>query len=384
MPAPLTNTHIHTNYSFSVFNNPAEAVAQAVREGIEILGINDHYTIAGHDEFRRACAVHRLAPLFSMEAVALDLEAQAAGHRLNDPANPGRCYLTAKSVTRPLRNGTPAARTLARMRYALTQRNAQLVTNLNAHLAAIHAPVSLSMAEVEALTPAGNTTERHVIQLLAEKILALGTATATHLFTQLCSAPPPDLSNAAALQDFLRATLIKAGKPDYAPELPEAFEPLPQMVSLYLEMGAIPTYPILGNPITEVEQNIHTLLTRLASHKIFAIEVIPNRNTRERLLEIIDAAQAASIPVFTGTEHNTKTPGPLLDKFSSEEPFRTVFFEGALVALGHAAEIAAGHDGYVRPDGSLRFPHRPDGLAFFRQRGYQAFQRYRSGQHPLT
>lgn len=378
MAAPLTNTHIHTNYSFSVFTSPAEAVAQAVREGIEILGINDHYTIAGHEEFGRACAAAHLAPLFSMEAVALDVDAQAAGQRLNDPGNPGRCYLTAKSVTRPLRDGSPGARTLARMRKALTERNQQLVDNLNRHLAAINAPVSIAMAEVEALTPAGNTTERHVIQVLAEKILALGRERATEVFTALCGAPPPDIDNAARLQDFLRGALIKAGKPDYAPELPEAFEPLPQMVALYLEMGAIPTYPILGNPITEVEENISALLTRLERYKIFALEMIPNRNTRERLLEIVEAARAAQIPVFTGTEHNTKTPGPLVDKFSPEEPFRTVFFEGALVALGHAAEVAAGREGYVRADGSLRFPDRAEGLAYFRARGLEAFQRFRN------
>jgi len=378
MAAPLTNTHIHTNYSFSVFTSPAAAVAQAVSEGIEILGINDHYTVAGHDEFRRACAARRLAPLFSMEAVALDLEAQAAGKRVNDPGNPGRCYLTAKSVTRALPGGSRGAQVLARMRKALTDRNVQLVANLSRHLAAIGAPVTLSMANVEALTPAGNTTERHVIQALAEHVLALGRERARDIFTQLCGSTPPDIDTAGVLQDFLRGALIKAGKPDSAPELPEAFEPLPHMVELYLDMGAIPTYPILGNPVTEVEENIAALLARLETYKIFAVEVIPNRNTRERLLEIVDAARAAQMPVFTGTEHNTKTPGPLVDKFSREEPFRTVFFEGALVALGHAAEVAAGRDGYVRADGSLRFADRAEGLAYFRAKGHEAFQRFRT------
>lgn len=379
MAAPLTNTHIHTNYSFSVFTSPAAAVEQAVSEGIEILGINDHYTVAGHDEFRRVCAAHKLAPLFSMEAVALDLDAQAAGKRVNDPGNPGRCYLTAKSITRTLADGSRGAQVIARMRKALTDRNVQLVANLSRHLAAIGAPVTMSMADVEALTPAGNMTERHVIQVLAEKILALGRERAREVFTKLCDSAPPDIDTAGVLQDFLRGALVKAGKPDYAPELPEAFEPLPHMAQLYLEMGAIPTYPILGNPITEVEENIAALLARLETYKIFAVEVIPNRNTRERLLEIVEAAQAAQIPVFTGTEHNTKTPGPLVDKFSREEPFRMAFFDGALVALGHAAEVAAGREGYVRADGSLRSANRAEGLAYFRAKGQEAFDRFRKG-----
>ena len=372
---PLTNTHIHTNYSFSVFESPAQAVAQAVQEGISILGINDHYTITGYDEFRRACEARKICPLFSMEAIALDVEAQNAGRRVNDPNNPGRCYLTAKSVTKPLSPGSRPFNVLQRMRTALTARNVQLIANLNKHLAAIGESVRLSMESVEALTPAGNSTERHVIQHLAESVRVLGDGRAAEVFAKLCGATPPDIHTAAVLQDYLRGKLVKAGCPDYAPELPEAFEPLPDMALLYLEMGAIPTYPILGNPVTEVEEDIPALLKRLETYKIFAVEVIPNRNTLERITTIVEAAAAAQIPVFTGTEHNTKTPGPLLDKFSSQEPFRTAFFNGALVALGHAAEVKRGNIGYVRPDGPLRFSDRGQGLAYFQQRGLEVYEK---------
>ena len=95
-----TNCHIHTNESFSVFRSPSEAVWQAAREGVAVLGINDHYTVAGHDEFRRACAVAGIAATFSFEAVAMDRAAEAAGLLLNDPDNPGRVYLCGKGVTR--------------------------------------------------------------------------------------------------------------------------------------------------------------------------------------------------------------------------------------------------------------------------------------------
>jgi hypothetical protein len=95
-----TNCHIHTSESFSVFRSPAEAVWQAARENLAVLGINDHYTIAGHEEFRRACELAGIAAAFSLEAVAMDREAQAQGLLLNDPDNPGRVYLCGKGVTR--------------------------------------------------------------------------------------------------------------------------------------------------------------------------------------------------------------------------------------------------------------------------------------------
>src|ERR1035441_786585 len=93
VPRRGTNCHIHTNESFSVFRSPAEAVWQAAREGLAVLGINDHYTVAGHEEFRQACEIAGIAAGFSMEAVGMDRAAEASRLLLNDPDNPGRVYL---------------------------------------------------------------------------------------------------------------------------------------------------------------------------------------------------------------------------------------------------------------------------------------------------
>lgn len=370
---PLTNTHIHTNYSFSVFTSPEEAVQQAISEDIKILGINDHYTTAGFSAFGAACHAHKLCALYSMEAVALDTACFDNGDRLNDPNNPGRCYFTAKSVTRPLTPDSSGAKKLAGMRRALTERNHDLVNRLNAHLSAEKIDVSFTMKDVEALTPAGNTTERHVIQVLAENLFSHGKEKGAEYIQTLCGEPATDIDTAAVVQDFLRKKLIKAGCPDYAPELPEAYLSREDMRELYCEMGAIPLYPVLGNPITEKEESITALIDWLFDSGIYAIEVIPNRNTPERIREIVDAALAVHIPVVTGTEHNTKTPGSLVDKFSREDPFNSAFFEGALVVRGHAAAIENGECGYVDDKGNLRFSNKKEGYEYFMERGRKAF-----------
>ena len=371
---PLTNTHIHTNYSFSVFVNPAQAVEQAVEENIKILGINDHYTVAGYDEFAKECAAKKVCPMFSMEAVAVDQDALKAGKRFNDPSNPGRCYFTAKSVTKELPKDGPGFKAMKTMRKSLTERNEKLIENINNHLNNIGENISLSMKTVEELTPAGNTTERHVTQVLAETLLALGKEKAGEIVEKLCGVPAPTLDDPATLQNFLRGKLIKAGCPDYAPELPEAFLSIDDMRELYLEMGAVPLYPVLGNPINEMEESISELINYLAEKKIFALEVIPDRNTKERLLEIVEAAKIAGIPVVTGTEHNTKTPGPLVGKFIEEEPFRTAFFDNALVMLGHKVAVDKGEEGYVLPSGELRFSDRQEGLKYFMELGREFYE----------
>jgi hypothetical protein len=310
-----------------------------------------------------------------MEAVAVDQKCLEEGKRFNDPNNPGRFYFTAKSITKKLDENGPGFKAMQTMRKSLTERNEKLIENLNNHLKSIGENFSISMETVEALTPAGNTTERHVVQVLAEKVLEEGGERAGEIVEKLCGTAAPSLDDPATFQNFLRGKLIKAGCPDYAPELPEAFLSIEDMCSLYLEMGAVPLYPILGNPETEMEENFDDLISYLATKKIFAIEVIPNRNTRERLLAVVEAAAKAGIPIVTGTEHNTKTPGLLVDKFTAEEPFRTAFFDSALVLLGHRVAVINGETGYVDSKGNLRFENRAEGLEYFKNLGREFYER---------
>lgn len=129
-PRRGTNCHIHTNESFSVFRSPSEAVWQAAREGLAVLGINDHYTVAGHEEFRQACKIAGIAPAFSMEAVGMDRAAEATKLLLNDPDNPGRVYLCGKGITRIPPDSSIAAQRLAGMRAALERRNREMTVKV--------------------------------------------------------------------------------------------------------------------------------------------------------------------------------------------------------------------------------------------------------------
>ena len=124
-PDPIgAPTATFTPASHSAFSaRRREAVWQAAQEGLAVLGINDHYTIAGHEEFRRACEIAGIAAAFSLEAVALDRDAQAQGMLLNDPENPGRAYLCGKGVTSILPHSSPEMHNLAGMRMALERRN---------------------------------------------------------------------------------------------------------------------------------------------------------------------------------------------------------------------------------------------------------------------
>jgi len=374
IPAPAqrrgTNTHVHTNASFSIFASPSEAAWQGFQAGLDVLGINDHYTIGGHDEFRQACTILGLRATFSMEAVALSARLQQAGVRCNDPGNPGRTYLSAKGVMHDFPDGSQGARDLQTMRESLMRRNREIVNKLNTMLAVMQPALRLTFDDVLALTPHGNTTERHVCQALAELIDRSLPAARVPFLKQLCGEfAEQELSTSAGYQNMLRATLLKAGKPAYVEESPDAFISWERMIAMYREYGAIPSYPVLGNPVVELEEDLEKLFAEIESFGLYAIEVIPHRNTPERLAAILDTAAKHGLPVFNGTEHNTKSPMPLLDKLSASDDFIAHFTLGADVLIGHQVMSQYAGFGYLDSAGGLSVRDRARGLRLFASAG---------------
>ncbi len=349
-----TNCHIHTSESFSVFRSPSEAVWQAAREGLAVLGINDHYTIAGHEEFRRACQVAGISATFSLEAVAVDRESADAGMKLNDPDNPGRIYLCGKGITRAPEESSDEMLTLTRMRGALERRNREMTLKLADLFTTKLGVNGPTWSDVVALTPRGNATERHIAFAALLKLRDVATRRAkpfAEVLTTLCGVAAPQADDDASLQIFLRAKLLKAGAPCYVAEDPDAFVSVTDLRRIFLAFGAIPTYPILGNPILDGEKNIEALLDKLESRGFYAVEVIPVRNTRERLREIVTAAQKRWWPVFNGTEHNTPEMRPMLDPFALDPEFEPWFRRSAALMLGHQALMAQGQPGFVDSQG---------------------------------
>jgi hypothetical protein len=364
-PRRGTNAHIHTNESFSAFGSVSAAVWQAAREGLAVLGINDHYTVAGYEEFRRACEIAGIAAVFALEAVAMDRAAEASRLLLNDPDNPGRVYLCGKGVTRIPPDSSAAMQTLARMRAALERRNRQMTAKVAQIFQERLGADGPTWEAVRALTPRGNATERHVAWATLARLRALAAerqAPLGEIIERCCAAAPPPAADDAALQIFVRSKLLKAGAPCYVRESEEAFVSSEELRQIFLALGAIPTYPVLGNPITSGEQDIAALLDRLEAQGFYAIEVIPHRNTRERLAEIVSTARRRWWPVFNGTEHNTPESRSLLDPFALDPEFEPWFCQSAAVLLGHQALAGRGEPGFVSENGR---PTIPDARARF-------------------
>jgi hypothetical protein len=367
-----TNCHIHTSESFSVFRSPTEAVWQAAREGLAVLGINDHYTVAGHEEFRRACAIAGIAATFSFEAIAMDRDGEAQGVLLNDPDNPGRVYLCGKGVTRIPPDCSPEMRTLMRMRAALERRNREMTEKVAGLFQDRLNTAGPTWQSVRALTPRGNATERHVASAILQRLREWAPTQGlsfTEAITKCCGAAPPTGTGDAALQVFVRAKLLKKGGPCFVRESEEAFVSVEELRRIFLAFGSVPTWTILANPITSGERDMKALLDRSVAAGYYAVETVPHRATRERLREIVSDARRRWLPVFNGTEHNTAEARPLLDPFALDPEFEPWFRQSAALLLGHQRLVAQGQPGYVDLEGRLTITDPRARFEHFRQEG---------------
>lgn len=372
IPTPVNcggvNTHVHTSESFSIFKSPVEAAWIGYQNGLEVLGINDHYTIDGHREFGEACAELGLKPIFGIEAMAMSENAKERGERWNDPKNPGRIYLCGKGVARNLQQGSESERLLLTMREAFRRRCREMTEKVDSILRWIDPSLRLSFDDVLRLTPRGNVTERHLAQAIAELInrnFPEEDNRKEFLKKFLGRFRDEEIRAEGTFQDLIRNGLLKVGGPAYIEEPPEAFPSLDKLVKLFRDYGSIPTYPVLGNPVTEKESNLDSLFDELEELGIFAVEVIPARNTRKRLEEILQVAERHGFPVFNGTEHNTKSPKPILDEFSKETRFQLVFRRGAHLILGHQFLSKYAGTGYIDHLGMLTMKDRKKSIVFF-------------------
>jgi hypothetical protein len=341
------NLHLHTGESYSLFGSPAALVWAARQEGLAVVGINDLYATGGHEEFVAACRIAGLAATRNVELIALDPDAAAAGRLWNDPNNPGRTYLCGKGVLGPAPAGSAEAAWMERITAALRRRHEQMTVLASAWLTA-HGCGPIPWQAVAARTARGNVTERHIAEAMADAVRAATGDAWQRAVRDWFDAD----ATAESLPLLLRSRLLKAAGPAYVPESPDSFMSWPQARRIFLAMGAIPTYPILGDPVTDGEADVEALFDHLSAGGWHAVEVIPRRNTPARLGAIVQTARARRVPCFAGTEHNTKDRLPLRDPSLLDPAHRDWYERSARVLLGHQRLTEAGAVGYVDADGN--------------------------------
>jgi hypothetical protein len=390
--APRVNSHIHLPPNFSAFDSVEQAVSLAADQRIGVLGISNYYDFNVYGEFVNRARTLGIFPLFGLEIISMQSLLRDAGIRVNDPGNPGKTYLCGKGIVR-FDTMSPEAKQLTEViRRNDSQRMAAMVDRMQSILSSRgldcdvdeQAVVDMIVERHGAARETVYLQERHISQAFQEALFErVPAAERIGRLPKLLGAATKltDPRDHVGLQNELRSHLMKAGKPAF---IEESFLSFAEARQLVLELGGIPSYPVLADgaaPMCEFESDPDKLIDELHERDVHAVEWIPIRNKQSVVAEYVTKMRAAGLAVTAGTEHNTLDLIPLDPACKDGEVppnIREVFWEGACVVAAH--QFLSLHDecGYVGADGrpNAMYSSADDRIRSMAKIGAAVIQRY--------
>jgi hypothetical protein len=374
----VVNMHCHTFFSYNAYGHTPSSLAWlAKRRGFRVIGIVDFDVLDGVEEFLSACEILGVRGSAGLETRAYLPEFST--REMNSPGEPGVYYAMGIGFTA---SAAPAgaAEPLAEMRRQSERRNRSMVERLNAYLQ----PVAIDYAaDVQSLTPAGNATERHILQAYVRAVRGLR-PDAEAFWAEKLHMPADEvravMAREADFKNLVRATLMKRGGPGYMAPGSDAFPLLDAVHEMIAACGAMPCATWLDGT-SAGEQAIEELLDLLAAKGAAAVNVVPDRNWNvpgedvrrkkvRNLYHVAEVARRMDLPLYAGTEMNS--PGQkLVDDFDAPalRPLRMEFLEGAYFAYGHTLLQRALGLGYQSDWARAFLPGRRERNAFYSRLG---------------
>jgi hypothetical protein len=360
------NSHIHTPFSFSAFNSVAEAAVLAIKENIQILGINDFYTIDGYDEFNYVCRKNKIYPLFNIEFMALDKDFQKNNIRVNDPSNPGRIYFCGKGLDYPVKE-TKFNYMLNGLQNAANEQIKAMINKLNCYLKENSINIEFSFDDIQKNLAKNLVRERHIskaIRIAIQKRTQNEYEYKAFLKTLYKgNESTANIEDNSSVENEIRNKLLKKGGPAFVPEDESAFLNIQKVIEYIYIAGGIPCYPVLlddnNGKFTEFEENWDKMYDYLIKLGINCIELIPGRNGLEILEKFVNFFYDKGFIVLMGTEHNTPEMIPLTVMCRNNMPLSDnmlkISFDSACVVVAHQYLRLHNEKGYVnKPDVNTR------------------------------
>ena len=359
------NAHLHTPYSFSAFLDIDDALDRAVSEGVNVVGINDFYTTAGYDDWAAGCKKRNLYPLFNIEFISLNEQDQKNGMRVNDPANPGRTYLSGKGLSYPFKLDEPYASQLANVRKESNDQVEAMCGRLNELLSVTKMDFSLDFEWIKNELTKGSIRERHLAKALRLKVYEKcenDEAAIKILMQELFGGKEmkSGTEDVAGVENEIRGNLLKAGGAAFVPETAEAFLPMQTVCDIILAAGGIPAYPFLADDAngkyTDFESDLERVAEQLTERGFHSVEFITTRNHVDLLEKYASYLHDKGFVVTFGSEHNSPMMEPVelfaRNNVPLTENLMKINFEGACVIAAHQHLVSQGLRGYVDGKGN--------------------------------
>jgi hypothetical protein len=344
------------------------------------MGIIDFDVLDGVDEFLDACDVVGLRGTAGIETRVFIPEFSQV--EINSPGEPGVCYHmgTGFSSSKVPESAAPA---LQDIRQRVSQRNQQILNKVNQFLA----PLSLDYeSDIVPLTPAGNVTERHMVQKIAEKSFDI-LDDPNQFWSDKLNLPLDEVEKIVkdqnAFNNLLRKKLMKRGGVGYIQPDESTFPTVDEYHAIILAAKALPCSAWLDGT-SAGEQEMESLLDLLISKGVAALNIIPDRNWNisdqevkarkvKELYRVVDLAQSLDLPILVGTEMNAYGQ-KLMDNFDTPElsPLKEIFMAGAYFVYGHTRMERLSGMGYQSDWSNRHFGDRKAKNAFYEKVGRMA------------
>ncbi|MEA1886826.1 MAG: PHP domain-containing protein [Bacteroidota bacterium] len=367
------NAHIHTSYSFSSFDSIDSIVAEARKENIKVLGINDFNTVDGYPEWAVKCYKAGILPLFNIEMIGLSHIDMKKGHRVNDPNNPGRTYISGKALAYPLKLSPGNELRLKHIR-DLSNEHVRLMTHkVNDLLDEIDDNLMIDFDKMLHDHTLGMARERHLAAMIRREIENnhMPGKDRDEIFFTLLGNDYIDIKNGdnAQLENLIRFKLLKAGGAAFVEEDPEIFIEPDEIRDLILDAKGIPTYPFLADfnkgRYTDFEADRERAASSLFEQGFYSVEFIPARNDYQKLRDYVAFLYGRGFIITFGTEHNSPGVKPLEVKAAGshdlDDFLLRVNYEGACIMAAHQYLVATNRSGYLDEN---RLPKISDKKAF--------------------
>lgn len=319
----FVNNHVHTTYSFSPYS-PTSAAYHAWLSGLETVGIMDHDSIAGADEFIQAGKIIGIATTCGLECRCSLEGTPFEGKRLNNPDQDSVAYLTIHGV--PHQNIDKLQAWITPYRAKREDRNRKMVDNINNILkdTEISLDYDNDVRPISLAKEGGSVTERHLLFALSHKITSTiekGQPILDFLKDQLSI--KVEGNNLAMLQDannpyyeyyllgVLKGNMVEQFYIDATDECPT----IAQFVEFAREIGGIPSYAYLGDIEDSVtgdkaaqtfeDSFLDQLVEWLSEVGFISLTYMPSRNTMKQLERVGALCDKYDLFQISGEDINT-------------------------------------------------------------------------------
>jgi hypothetical protein len=326
----------------------------------------------GYEDFYKLSIDYRIFPLFNIEITGLLVEEQNKDFRINDPVNPGRTYISGKGLDYPFELDPALECMLHNIRYENQIHTKEIIEKANQIIQEIDLHLALKYSEIKRLFAREFVTERHVSRAIRALVYARCPKPEERkdFLNRLCGDMGfnANLDDLAAVENEIRAKLLKSGGRAYVPEDSSAFLPIQEVFQIIVNAGGIPCYSVLlddeSGRCTEYEASKQILHNELVAHRIHCIEFIPDRNNVEILRDYVSFFRENGFVILFGTAHSTPDSKPLRvttrDGAFLDDELATVSYEGAAVVAAHQYLRAKGKSGYLDIDGNPKEENQED------------------------